>query len=222
MDKKQAEKIINLNRKTYNKIAKEFSETRNQLWPEINSFSDYIKKNQKILDLGCGNGRLIELIDNYQVDYLGVDYSKELIKEARKKHPNYSFKIADAVNLPFNKNDFDLIFSIAVIHHIPTKTLRIKMVREINRVLKPGGKIIISTWNLNQPKYIGEIKKSQPKDLELEERGWLKPWGKDKKYFRYYYAFAKEEFINLFKEVGLRIQESKFSKYNYWLVLEKK
>ncbi len=221
MDKKKAKEIIRLNRKTYNQIAEEFSDTRNHLWSEISSFSDYIRNNQKILDLGCGNGRLINLIDNHQTDYIGVDNSKELIKIAKKKHPDYSFRIANITNLPFDKNNFDLIFSIAVIHHIPTQELRKKVAQEIKRVLKPGGKIIVSVWNLNRPKYTEKIKRSQLKNPDLEEGDWLKPWGKKKKHFRYYHAFSKEEFINLFENVDLEIKKRKFTRYNYWLVLKK-
>lgn len=221
MDKNRAQKLIQLNKQTYNHIASEFSNSRKYLWPEIKTFSHYIKDNQKILDLGCGNGRLLNLLNDYNIEYIGVDNSKELIKEAGKKHPEGNFKIAQLTSLPFTANKFNLIFSIAVIHHLPSQEKRREAVREIKRVLKKEGLLIVSVWNLNRPKYLKQIQKSQRNHPYLESGDWLKPWGSEKKHFRYYHAFKKKEFINLFTKQNLRVIDSKFSKHNCWLVAKK-
>ncbi len=220
MDESKAKQLIKLNKQTYNAIADEFSSSRKYLWPEMNSLGQYIKDGDKILDLGCGNGRLIELIKDKKVSYTGLDISKELINLAKKKYPDHHFRIGNLYNLPFANNSFGKVFAIASIHHIPSKKLREETADEIRRILMPGGLAVVSVWNLNQPKYLKQIQKSQKKYDYLEEGDWIKPWGKEKENLRYYHAFKKEELINLFKD-KLKIEKKKFSRYNYWLVLRK-
>ncbi|MBM4177706.1 hypothetical protein FJ208_02810, partial [Candidatus Gribaldobacteria bacterium] len=58
MQKEIALKLIDQNKQVYNKIAYDFSNTRNYLWQDILPLLDYSKKGDKVLDLGCGNGRL--------------------------------------------------------------------------------------------------------------------------------------------------------------------
>ncbi len=62
------------------------------------------------------------------------------------------FKVGDSLTVNF-KNRFDYIISIAVLHHIPSKELQLKFLRNIYQALKPKGKILISVWNRWQPRY---------------------------------------------------------------------
>jgi len=111
-------------------IAEDFSRTRRYLWPDFQSLAEYIKPQDKVLDLGCGNGRLIELLGDKEIDYLGVDNVQNFIEIAKKKYPAYSFQVADALSLPFADNSFDKVCSIAVLHHIPSEELRLKFLEE--------------------------------------------------------------------------------------------
>lgn len=104
---------------------------------------DYIKKDGKLLDLGCGNGRMNKLIQNLDVDYTGIDISANLINEARKTYPQAKFMIGSALNLAFLDESFDIIISIAVLHHIPSNRLRQKFLKEAKRVLKQNGRLIL-------------------------------------------------------------------------------
>lgn len=54
------------------------------------------------------------------------------------------FSVADALNLPFQNSKFDLIYSIAVMQHIPGKEYRLKFLSECKRVLKDNGKVVIT------------------------------------------------------------------------------
>ena len=69
----------------YDDIAKEFSATRAYPWKELQVFIPYIKDNFKILDLGCGNGRLVKSLEqaDKKLNYLGVDFSTQLIEQAK-------------------------------------------------------------------------------------------------------------------------------------------
>jgi alkylated DNA repair protein alkB family protein 8 len=210
MDQKLAEKLIQINQETYNDIAKDFSNTRKHLWPELETFAHYIKDKQKIIDLGCGNGRLLKLINNKQVDYTGIDYSKKLIEIAKNKYPNQRFKVDNILNLSLDNNTYDLGLSIAVLHHIPPGEKQEKAVKEMSRVLKPKAKAIVSVWNLTNKKFSSKE--------TIDKKNVLINWGQDGRHQRYYYIFDKDEFKTIFS--NFKIIEEKYTKYNFWLVIK--
>lgn len=203
----------------YNRIAAHFSQKRSYLWEEIEPYLEYVKKGDRILDAGCGNGRLYQALDekrngNYKLNYLGIDFSKELIKIARQKYPQAEFKQADLnKSETFNNlNNFDLVFCLAVLHHFPTPESQLKLLKNLNKTLKINGKLILTVWNLWQKKYqrlhfdqlIWKIKKRNIK--------WLKVPYKisdgrtaEVKAERFCYCFTKKELADLTKKAGFNI-----------------
>ena len=156
MDKIYAKKISEDTRRNYNLIADDFSRTRRNLWPELSFLKEYVENGDKILDLGCGNGRLAELFKDKEIEYIGIDNSEKLIELAKNRYAaeKIRFIATDGVNLPFPENYFDKIFSIAVLHHIPSRELRLKFLSEARRVLKKDGIAVFTVWNLWQKKGI--------------------------------------------------------------------
>jgi len=207
MDIEYAKKILEETRKNYNLISGDFSRTRNKFWEEMEFISDYADNNDRILDLGCGNGRLSELFQAKAIDYYGVDFSQKLIDIAREKYPQLKFQAADALNLPFPGNFFDKVFSIAVLHHIPSKELRLQFLKETKRVLRPKGLVILSVWDFSFSKKLNFLIKS----IFLKFRRNMDfgdtfiPWGND--LLRYVHVFSKKEIGSLFKESGFKIVE---------------
>ncbi|GAI25805.1 unnamed protein product, partial [marine sediment metagenome] len=61
-----------------------------------------------------------------RVDYFGVDIAERLIKIAKKNYPEAKFQVADVLNLPFPPNFFDKIYSISVLHNIPSKNFQLQ------------------------------------------------------------------------------------------------
>ena len=101
----------------------------------------------KLLEVGCGEGRGVETLLPYADSYLGLDKIQEVIDELKSKFPKVEFR--QAVIPPFEgiaNNTFDTVVSFQVIEHIPDDRL---FLEEIYRVLKPGGKAVISTPNIN-------------------------------------------------------------------------
>ena len=81
MKAKTADNLLNLVKDNYNDIATSFDLTRKkEIWPEVRAQAAVIKEGSKILDVGCGNGRLLEALPKQKIDYLGVDNIRELIK----------------------------------------------------------------------------------------------------------------------------------------------
>ena len=83
-------KILKENIKNFDTIAEEFSASRSQLWPDFRKFSKFIKSNDKILDIGCGNGRLYSIFRKENIQYFGIDTSSRMINLAKNKWPNES------------------------------------------------------------------------------------------------------------------------------------
>lgn len=107
-------------------------------------FSMIKTKKGKALDLGCGTGNYTLELYKRGFEVVGVDISEEMLRIARKKLPNIKFIRADAYSLPFEENTFDLVLSITMFEfiHFPERVLK-----EIYRVLKPGGEVVIGTMN---------------------------------------------------------------------------
>ena len=229
MNLEYAEYLLEKTRKDYNLIAEDFSRTRSRIWEELRFFEKYIADNEKVLDLGCGNGRLYELFKEKTIDYYGVDFSEKLIEIARKRYPQFEFQVADALNLPFSANFFDKVFNIAVLHNIPSKELRLKCLKEIKRVLKPEGLLILTVWNLGSfRKFIIFLKYIVLKIIgktKLDFDDTFIPWGKQVS--RYLHCFSKKELKKLSEEAGFKVKEvkilkrSKSKESNILLIAEK-
>ncbi|HOC96282.1 MAG TPA: class I SAM-dependent methyltransferase [bacterium] len=206
---------------SYNKISDNFNITRKNNWDDFNIFKKYLLdfKNEKIkiLDIGCGNGRLIKFLNelNLNYEYVGIDNSRMQIKNALKNfgnQKNVKFIEADALAIPFNNNEFDLIFCIATFHHLPSFENKNNALREMRRVLKDGGLIFMTNWNLFQKKYILNTIKNLRNDFI--------PWKNNKGEIlasRYYYAFTKRELENIFLKNNFQILENNFSENKNFL-----
>lgn len=221
MKEKKIEKLISKMEKDFNLIASHFSQTRRFLWPEIKAWQKYVKSGEKVLDIGCANGRLLGMFKDTAVEYFGIDLSEELIAIAKKECQKYSvskvnFQVANMLDLPFEDNSFDSVFCVATLHHMPSDTRRWQAVSEMYRVLKPGGLLFLNNWyfwnRFTNKKYL--IKKQLVLNWlkGLDKGGVLIPW-KDSKgktvVNRYYYAFKKPELGRLLQKNGFEILENK-------------
>lgn len=230
MDKEYAEYLLKKTKEDYNLISEDFSGTRYLIWPELKILGKYVREGEKILDLGCGNGRLLEIFKGKSIDYIGVDNSEKLIEIAKKNHPNSKFQVADALILPFPNNYFDKVYSIAVLHYIPSEEFRIRFVKEAKRVLKPNGLLLLTVWDLwrrfDSLKLIIKFAIFKIfRQTELDLKDIFVPW--QKTIDRYIHCFTKNELKKLVKKSGLKTKESgifrrkETKNYNIFLVAEK-
>lgn len=215
MEREYAKYILNKTKEDYSLIADDFSRTRSFAWDELKLLVQYITPGDKVLDLGCGNGRLLQIFEDQDIEYIGIDNSEKLIKIAKEKYPQKNFQVADALNLPFPDNCFDKIYSVAVLHHIPSIEFRLQFLKEAKRTLRPGGLLALTVWNLWQRKTAWKllIETTILKLLrrsQLDFRDIFYPWkNSDKKIIaqRYFHFFTQKELKKLFKKVGFRIKE---------------
>jgi ubiquinone/menaquinone biosynthesis C-methylase UbiE len=236
MRKKFSDKIRHMVKETYNAIASEFDKTRKAQWLEFQYFLEYVENHVKVLDLGCGNGRIYELLKSKKIDYLGIDNNSSLLEKARENFPDARFQLGDMVDLDLPDKSFDAVFSIASFHHVPGRKLRRQTVNEMHRVLKSDGILILTVWNLFQWKYFIDLIKATASfiiHLGLKYSWndiWIK-WGHHPAK-RYYHAFLPNELLSYFKKTKWKIKEFYFVRkgtrvkfwksYNICLITQKK
>ena len=109
---------------------------------------DKLPKGSRILDVGCGIGGSARILANdYGFDVLGITISSAQVHRARQltsNSINCRFEVMDALNLNFEKSEFDGVWSVEACPHMPDKQ---RYVDEMLRVLRPGGVLAIADWN---------------------------------------------------------------------------
>mgnify|MGYP001328462129 CR=1 FL=1 len=217
MEKAEALKILLETEQGYDRIAEKFSETRKHFWRELEFIKEYAESGNRILDYGCGNGRLLELFSDKAIDYTGLDISGKMVNIAKSTHsdPMIKFrKITSFDSLTFPGNFFNSVYSVAVLHHLPSASLRQKVAKELYRVTEPGGFIIITVWNLWQKKYFKNILINWGNKIILKSHlDWNDCWinFKDNQgniFNRYHHAFRKNELKKLFLDAGFSEEKS--------------
>jgi ubiquinone/menaquinone biosynthesis C-methylase UbiE len=232
MNLKVAQSILIENKGSYDRMAEEFSSTRLRFWEELVFLGEHATLGMRVLDIGCGNGRFYTIVSDRQVEYFGVDNSQGLLDEAQKKYPDGHFVLGDATTLPFPDTSFDIAYSFAVIHHIPSRALRKQFVREAARVLHCGNTFIVTAWDLWRPKYLTKLLWSGLQSLlffsPLELGDMMHTFGKDK-YSRYLHAFSERGLRRLLEQNGFEVvgseivaRESGSGERNILVVAKKK
>jgi len=111
-------------------------------------------KGLRVLEIGCGMGTDGAQFAKAGADYTGVDLTEAAIELSRKRFELFglrgAFRVADAENLDFTDESFDLVYSHGVLHHTPDTA---RAVREIHRVLKPGGRAIVMLYHRGSYNY---------------------------------------------------------------------
>lgn len=105
-----------------------------------------IRPGEKILDVGCGTGVLTRLACEAAGTALGIDPAADMIRVAKENARRFGsraeFKIAAIEQLPFGSAHFDVVLSSLMLHHLPPD-LKQQGLREVYRVLKPGGRFVV-------------------------------------------------------------------------------
>jgi SAM-dependent methyltransferase len=120
---------------------------------ERSSISRFMKS-KKIaltLDVGIGNGRLLDTYCNNSRGIIGLDFSQKLVSQsklfAEKENIKYQCVIADATHLPFKNKSFDLIICTRVLQHIPHGERKVA-IGEMVRVSKSKGTVLLMLYNV--------------------------------------------------------------------------
>ncbi len=219
MDADITKQLIELNRKFYDQFGESFSATRQRLQPGVKQILDSIQADESVLDLGCGNGHFLHALHDrgHQAALLGADFSLPLLREAEST-PGVKVKALDLMQLSAVSDQlsvadgWDVITMFATMHHIPSREVRLDILRTVKKLLKPNGKFILSNWQfLNSDKLKARV---QPwgrvglSDSDVDEGDYLLDWRSGGEGVRYAHQFSEGELFGLAEQAQMKVEAS--------------
>jgi ubiquinone/menaquinone biosynthesis C-methylase UbiE len=144
-------KLDKLNKKTMDTVVHEYTWSYDLLPYEVSAIKSVPDiKGKPILDVGVGTGRTTQELLKVSNDYLGIDYSREMLVSCQNKFPAVNFELADVRDLSAYPDElfYTVFFSsngICMVNHDD----RMSIIKELYRLLKPGGVFMFSAYNQN-------------------------------------------------------------------------
>jgi len=200
---------------TYDRIAAHFAKTREYAWPEVESFLGG-RSAARALDVGCGNGRHAELLAERAESVVGVDLSRELLREAAERARERGFDgaldlvHADAAALPLADDAVGLATYVATLHHLSPRATRVRSLDELARVLTPDGAALVSAWSTAHDRFDRE----EGFDTTVD---WTLPGGDTVP--RYYHIYSPAEFEADLGDSALEVVDVDVSSGNCYAVV---
>lgn len=160
-----SKRLSNLNQ-DFDKIQKNFyssAEVKRFYWQTENYYvknkecqllsflKDLIKPEDKLLEVGCGEGANLKNLRSIGIDnkFTGIDFSEEKVLFCKNLNINRAeFLVSDARKLPFEDNHYNITFARDLLHHVNEN--RLEVINELHRVTKPGGRVIIIEGNVEK------------------------------------------------------------------------
>lgn len=223
------QKLLKINREFYQDFADSFSQTRQRIQHGILLILNDLPRHGNYLDLGCGNGALALEWDRQRRSglYLGVDFNQQLLDYARKKLETVRMSpdlmvnffqadlVTDEWDLKVKQYTWDGILAFAVLHHIPSLELRLRLLISVNRLLAEKGQFFFSVWQFqNSTKLLDRIIKWEEvglTDEDVDPGDTLLDWRSDVKDdlsrvgLRYVHLFSRNELAELAAQSGFQI-----------------
>jgi len=144
-------------RDTWNRCANDYIDTFAGITGETVPLlieSAGIGAGSQVLEIGSGPGHVADMLVQAGASVTGVDFSADMVDVAQSSFPGITFQQADAEELPFEAESFDAVVANFVVHHLARPET---VFREINRVLKPGGRFVFAVWGPYSHKLICRI-----------------------------------------------------------------
>lgn len=146
---------------------------------------------EQILDLGCGTGDLANTIQGLGADVIGIDKSKNMVKQAQLKYPEIPFTVKDATDLGY-QDEFNAIFSNATLHWVKAPK---RALQNIYAALKPGGRFVAEFGGKGNVQSITNELSHQYQQIGINYDDTHFPW----------YFPSIGEYTTLMEEVGFTV-----------------
>ncbi|KAH3745566.1 tRNA methyltransferase [Pelomyxa schiedti] len=210
--------------RVYDEIADHFSRTRYKPWPRVEQFiAECTSTNPHciIADIGCGNGKYLGVSSSAYC--IGSDRCANLVDICGQK--GFECVVGDNQSIPFRDGSVDAILSIAVIHHFASDERRLLALKELVRILRVTGKILISVWAHEQPQF-KELPTQEAMitwkltDSAPKKKGALPRTIKE--FQRYYHLFKSGELASLLSQVPqLHVDTCEYDHDNWYAIATK-
>ena len=242
MNAATARRLLELNRGFYDAFAADFADSRRALQPGMTRALEAIAPFRSMLDVGCGDGRVGRALAEGVVApaprrYVGVDYSHNLVLQAPATFPNgYVFMLCDVARAGWSDDvdewlrlrspargtpqsgarpalrRFDAAVCFSALHHIPGARRRLRLMREMRSLLKPGGRCVVSVWQfLHVPRLARKIAPWSEAGLrpeQVDEGDVVVDWRRGGRGLRYVHHFTQAELIDLCRRAGFDMIET--------------
>jgi len=112
-----------------------------------------LPKNSKVIEVGCGTGRLLTecLKIGYQVD--GIDASASMLDELRDKlNTRIHLDVGESANLPFESDTYDFAYTVRLLNQTESKSYALRTIKEMVRIVKSGSFVLIESVNGKRPR----------------------------------------------------------------------
>ncbi len=208
LDSEEIANFVSL-RDSYKRLSAKYLQFKKKPWkalePLVSKLHSLCPNAFSILDAGAGNGRNLAYFPDATIK-LALDPIEQLVK----KSISYGGLpiLGSSTNLPFRKRSFDIILSIAVIHHFRfLSTARLALI-ELLKMLRDDGVLLVTVWRRDRPGRIGAVVRSIIEGKSAHEE--YVPW-KDcdgnilaKRYYHYY---TRKEFLQLIEGLSCEVLE---------------
>lgn len=199
-------------RDVYDEKAATFSGSRGGPWSYVEGFCRG-REGDVAVDLGCGAGRHLPLLEGFE-RVVGLDFSREMLDEARRYAGDgveFDLLKGDLEKLPLETQAFDLAVYVAGLHHLPSRSARLRSLRELNRVLSDDGVGLLSVWAIQHPRFEGERE-----DIRASDGDYYVSIG-DRT--RFYHIYGRRELRRDLDESPLETASLELVDGNYYAVV---
>lgn len=185
------------------------------------------------LDAGCGQGWYVKEMEKEGFTVYGIDFSEKQVEKAKLYTGSGNIYRGSITQLPFPDSSFDFVYTINVLHHLPSREEQVAALREFHRVLKPEGKVIIHEINVHNPlfrfyiSYLFPLIKSIDEGTEI----WFHEHQIEKsrfrikniEYFTFLPDFLPRFLLKILEPLETILESSHFRKYSAHMaiILEK-